>query len=1021
MRACIVVLVFSLACSTSRGSDAGIRGVPFTRSYSLEDIGNVPRGSRLGFDQFGRLAVIHDAVYDVLNDSTWINLAEPGATGRISITSVAQGPDGRSYYGARSSWGYVVSGKDGLVHPVPLVPAQLPTWIATASFRDLIVTNEGVYFASWNGVVYWDFRRKQSFIFEVPHISRVFRVGERVYISAFDFPLRFIDAAAGTINSAQGTELDQNPAEFSAALDQTRSLISLIDGRLVVFDGKTVSPWLPPEKNPIAGHVSILQQLVDGRMAVGVTGQGVLIFSKDGDLLLALTTSQYHNVAAMANREPGVLWVETEDAIEKILYGSPLSAFGQRLGLPVAWPVIASWKHEVVVASEGKLYKAIPGLSGEPTRFELEPNQPPRGAWAMSAWGSHFLVGSGFGLFSAQPDGTYEVIPSVGDLAHLVMIDENHCYAIGRTQIALLQWQDGHWIETMPRIPGVPNPSIVHLVKNSVWIEMGGDGVARLWFHDGRLQLDVVRNESWTKGSWVNVGSVGNVVVLSATQEEPRRFFDQSSGKWVDRPDLQQLFDRSPYWIARMEMDQDGVIWATHNEGLVRFAPNGHGYDMDPNNFDVVNDRYPVVHVLPENEVWISAERSLYHVERSWISEQTHEANPELVSILDLRKNEELLPNGSGEISALRLHYAENRLSFRFFSGTDSWRRTPIYQYRLNPNEPWTGFDGSVLSLRDLREGAYQLQVRVSSTRASTGISPIYAFEILPPWHRSPLAYISFAATLLLILIGINRWSVYIERRRSRALEKTVKERTLQLENAMAKLGEETRRAATLEERDRLANEIHDSVQQGLTGAMLQLDTTLKSTSIAQDLRLRLDVVRNMVSYARQEVQHAVWDMESPLLEGTELPSALKNLVAFVNSGDVGVEVSVVGNPVSLERVVNHNLLRIAQEATTNAFRHAKARKITIGLKYTAQHVELEVSDDGVGFSPNEVLREKVGHLGLRGIRARVKKFGGRLTINSTLGQGTSIIVHVPVGKMAAISTALETHGSKENSHSPGR
>ncbi|HEY9154061.1 MAG TPA: sensor histidine kinase, partial [Opitutaceae bacterium] len=269
--------------------------------------------------------------------------------------------------------------------------------------------------------------------------------------------------------------------------------------------------------------------------------------------------------------------------------------------------------------------------------------------------------------------------------------------------------------------------------------------------------------------------------------------------------------------------------------------------------------------------------------------------------------------------------------------------------------------------------------------------------------------------------IGINRWSVYIERRRSRALEKTVKERTLQLENAMAKLGEETRRAATLEERDRLANEIHDSVQQGLTGAMLQLDTTLKSTSIAQDLRLRLDVVRNMVSYARQEVQHAVWDMESPLLEGTELPSALKNLVAFVNSGDVGVEVSVVGNPVSLERVVNHNLLRIAQEATTNAFRHAKARKITIGLKYTAQHVELEVSDDGVGFSPNEVLREKVGHLGLRGIRARVKKFGGRLTINSTLGQGTSIIVHVPVGKMAAISTALETHGSKENSHSPGR
>jgi signal transduction histidine kinase len=596
----------------------------------------------------------------------------------------------------------------------------------------------------------------------------------------------------------------------------------------------------------------------------------------------------------------------------------------------------------------------------------------------------------------------------VRDLAHLVMIDEDHCYVIGRGEIAMLEWKEGKWIEPVPRIAGLSNPAIVHQVKDSVWIEMGGDGVARLWTHDGHLQVDRVRNETWTTASWVNVGCVGNIVVLSALQEQPRRFFDQSTGQWVNNPALQQLFDRSPYWIARMEMDRNGVIWASHNEGLIRFAPNGHGYDMDPSNFDLVNDRYPVVHILPDNEVWASAERSLYHIERGWISDAVAVPKPMLVSVVDLKKNLEVLGRTPGAISSRPLPYEQNSLSFRFFSGTDSWRRAPVYEYRLGMNESWASIDGSALSLRNLREGNYHLQVRVASTRASSEIVSNYDFEILPPWYRSRLAYIIFATAFLLALAGLIRWSVYLERRRNRALEKVVHERTGQLKVAMTKLSEETRKAATLAERDRLANEIHDSVQQGLTGAILQLETTLKSSHIDSDLRSRLDVVRKMVSYARQEVQHAVWDMESPLLEGTELPAALKNLVSFVNSDGVSIEVLVVGRPVPLERSLNHNLLRIAQEATTNAFRHAKAEKIVIRLEYLEGRMILEISDDGVGFSSGEVLQRKGGHLGLRGIRTRVKKFGGQLEIQSEPNRGTSIRVQVPIAKAETISINAE-------------
>jgi signal transduction histidine kinase len=969
----------------------------FTRSYSLEDIGHVPRGSRLGFDRFGRIAVIHDAVYAVLNDSTWLNLAEEGGPGRLPISNAVQAADGGTYYGARSSWGRVATGEDGRLHPVPLVPPNPPGWISTAVFADLIPTDRGVYFSSWNGVVFWDFQRKKSILFEVPRLSRSFLVGGKVYVSAFESPLRYIDVDTESLVSAAGTSLDTNVVEFATTLDSTHSLVSLLNGRLFVFDGRKVSTWLPPGEHGLEGTISLVQQLADGFVAIGFTGRGLFIFSPQGELLVPLTTSEYRNVTAVASREPGVLWVETEDQVEKVFYGSPLSAFGQRLGLPIAWPIVASWNGQIVVASAGKLYRAVSSDRSEPTYFKLDEKQPPSGAWSLAAWGSHLLAGSGSGLFAAEADGVYEQVPSFNSLVHLVMTDENHCYAIGRTQIAFLEWHEGHWTEPVARIGGIANPAVVHRIKNSVWIEMGGDGVARLSVHDGQLKLDVIRNESWTKASWVNVGAAGGMVVLSSLREEPHRFFDENTGAPRTAPWLETLLGRSPYWIARVQQDETGVIWAGHNEGLVRFKPDGAGgYDIDVTNYDLVNDRYPVVRLLPGNDAWVSTARSLYHIERTPIPTAPPPRQPLLVSVTDSRRNSELLVEPAASALSPNFPYAQNSLNFRFFSGTDAWRRPPVYEFRLNDGEPWTPFDGSLLTFHELHEGGYRLQVRRAAPQGSADAPLRFEFHIQPPWHRSWPAYLLFGSVGLALLGGAVRWSSYLDRRRTRALEHTVAERTRQLEEAMARLGEETRKAATLAERDRLANEIHDSVQQGLTGAILQIDTTLDFPSVAPEIRPLLNVARNMVSYARQEVQHAVWDMESPLLEGSELGDALRNLTTFVDAGKVTIEVLVEGDARPLGRTINHNLLRVAQEATTNAFRHAQAQKITIRLKYETDRVALEIADDGVGFSAGEVMQARAGHLGLRGMRTRVKKLHGKLSIDSAPGRGTSIRVVVP-------------------------
>lgn len=997
-----------LCLLASAGSaDAAVRGLPFSRTYSLEDIGYVPRGSRLNFDAFGRIAVIHDGVYAVLNDTAWANVVDADEAARTPMTDVVHAGYGRSYYGGRSTWGLAEFGPDGKLHAKSLVPPNAPAWTRVTTFQDVIVTTDGVYFTSRRGFAFWDFNRKESELFEVARGSKMFAIGNRVFISAFDQPLRYFDVKKRTVRDCPEALPNRMVIEHAATLDEYHALVATTDDRLFVFDGQSVTPWAGQASGELRGRISVLRSLTDGNVAIAIDDKGVFVVAPDGKLLSSLTTPQYQQVTSIASRENGVLWLLTDEAIEKVLYGGGLTSFGQRLGLPLAWPIVANWNSRTLVASESVLYEAISTGPASTAHFEPLKNQPPGGARTLTAFGRHLLVGSPTGIFSMEPDGSLKRIGRLRDLRTLVLINETTCYALGPSEIALLEWDGKHWTESAPRIAGLPNFFHVHRTGRAAWVEMGGDGVARISSRDGKIQLMMLPNEPAQKARWVNIGIVGNVAVLS-TLYDKRRFFDDDTETWREMPDLARLLDRSPRWLGRVWRDGNGTLWASHSEGVVKFDPVDGDYQMDTATFDLINDRYPMVSILPGNDVWLYASRSLHHVEQVAGAAVRAAAEPVLVSLMDTRRNVELLTKRFQD-APLRLSFAQNSLTFQLFSGSYARRRAPIYEFRLNPQETWSKLDsGSLLRLANLREGRYNLQVRSAGESMAPGAPLSFAFEIMPPWHRTWPAYGLYAAVALLGAIATARLSSHLIRQRNRALEQLVHERTGELEATMQKFNEEIRTSATLAERDRLAGEIHDSVQQGLSGAILQLDTTLKLPVVTTELRRRLNVVRNMVSYAGQEVQHAVWDMESPLITGSDLGAALRKLATHTASSDHVPTVSVTGTPVALPRVASHHLLRIAQEATTNAVRHAKAHSIGIHLEYGIDSVALTISDDGAGFQPDATLSQG-GHFGLRGIRGRATKLGGKLTITSAPGAGTSIHILVPLPASIPLSRNAET------------
>jgi signal transduction histidine kinase len=231
-------------------------------------------------------------------------------------------------------------------------------------------------------------------------------------------------------------------------------------------------------------------------------------------------------------------------------------------------------------------------------------------------------------------------------------------------------------------------------------------------------------------------------------------------------------------------------------------------------------------------------------------------------------------------------------------------------------------------------------------------------------------------------------------------LEDRVKERTAQLKfQITARKESELQFKAILKERTRLAQELHDTVEQTLTGIALQLDTTSKLFEARPEgASHHLELARNLVSQSQVDVRRSVWDLRSRALEQFDLPGALSTSCKQLTDGtNVHVEVTAKGRVRPLSETMEENLLRIAQESLTNVIKHSGATTATIELDYGAQNVILQIQDNGRGFEQEKSAGPSQGHFGLLGISERAKRLGGELSVASEIGRGTTVRVQVPI------------------------
>jgi signal transduction histidine kinase len=261
----------------------------------------------------------------------------------------------------------------------------------------------------------------------------------------------------------------------------------------------------------------------------------------------------------------------------------------------------------------------------------------------------------------------------------------------------------------------------------------------------------------------------------------------------------------------------------------------------------------------------------------------------------------------------------------------------------------------------------------------------IQVIERQPFWNERRAAWALGVVGVLALAIG--GWAVGLQ---------------VMVRQQSSVIRQQAEQQATLEERERIARDLHDTLEQELVGVTMLLDNTSSRlngspTGASEPLQL----ARKLLRRAREESRSTIRELRSVALQQRGLAGALDELLRpLATAAGADFSLQVAGEEVRQSGTAETHLLRIAQEAVANAAKHAGAKQISVRLAYSDADLTLTIRDDGRGFDPQSPAPTG-GHFGLNGMKERADKLAAGLQVQSQPGHGTSIVLRMPLTQPA--------------------
>jgi signal transduction histidine kinase/ligand-binding sensor domain-containing protein len=299
------------------------------------------------------------------------------------------------------------------------------------------------------------------------------------------------------------------------------------------------------------------------------------------------------------------------------------------------------------------------------------------------------------------------------------------------------------------------------------------------------------------------------------------------------------------------------------------------------------------------------------------------------------------------------------------------------YRYKLEESDKdWHEVaSAGPVSYRSLTPGSYHFSVMATDTNGQWSDEVAKAeFAILPTFYQT----VWFKA-LMVIAIAALLWTLYL----------------LRLKRATAEV--QKRLLVQVEERERIARELHDTLLQGFQGVTLRVQGVAKNIPKHDPLRKMIDDVLDVADEVLREARHRVRDLRRRTTDANELPDRLTKCgQELAKDHAVTFTLAIVGEPKVLESTVQDEAYRILGEALTNAFRHSSASKIETEVTYDSSALHIRVRDNGVGIDKLVLSNGQPGHWGLIGMRERAHAIRAELKLWSRESAGTEVELVIP-------------------------
>lgn len=551
-------------------------------------------------------------------------------------------------------------------------------------------------------------------------------------------------------------------------------------------------------------------------------------------------------------------------------------------------------------------------------------------------------------------------------------------------------------------------------LHNDVWTEYGNvDALPRsgasamvelsdksLWFgyRDGRVaRLKGETVQLFGTGQGLDVGSV---MTLHA----------QGSELWIGGELGLARYDGAAFvsvksfvpplrGVSGLVRSQDGEIWLNHASGISRIprlnvdeaiqVPEHRVSVQTFNYLDGIPGHAPILRPAPsallgtDGRIWFARSSGLVSID---IDRPIRNALPPPVAIWALTSGDVRYPNRGTGI-ALPAH--TSRLQIEYTAGSLTIAERVQFRHKLEGlDSEWQDAGGRREAVyTNLGAGSYRFRVIASNNDGiwnETGSS--LEFTIAPAYYQTRWFYALCALAAALLLYGVYALRIaQLSRRFHASFE------------------------ARVNERMRIARELHDTLLQSFQGLVLRLQTAHQLIPEGNGRRILAEGI-DQAADAITEGRDAVQGLRAASTDAVDLAEAIRAVGQSLDNSQSlpGIQfgVEVQGRPRGLHPVVRDDAFRIAGEAVRNAYRHAQPKRIEVEVCYGARTLSVRVRDDGKGIEKSLARRGRDGHFGLQGMRERAKLIGGKLTLWTRLNAGTEIELTVPATRAYVVASA---------------